>query len=311
MKKIYTCALIGGITDDIMKIKLLHDFSFKVLDYKDDKLIKFYTNLDYSTFDNFNWSSKIFSYPQKYICITKEFESNLDDYEIIDKIIDDLNEQINIIRLLTGETVFLHSIYTRFENNKEKWFNYNILGYKKTYIHPNMFEPKIIDYTNSKLPLFCNLSDSKLLMLALKYYLLSFDDMDENNAIVFLIIGLEILFSPADNGELTNRISRNCAVFLGCNKSECNKIYKDIKSFYNYRSKIVHTGEKRIKNKDWYDYLRELKKLQSILRYSIINYYEKIYLKNISHDIFLTNLNELGMGNNYYNCDFTYKNTDF
>ncbi|MBL7153578.1 MAG: hypothetical protein ISS79_07655 [Phycisphaerae bacterium] len=62
-----------------------------------------------------------------------------------------------------------------------------------------------------------------------------------------LMIAMEILFKPKDaRQELTYRVSRNTAVLLGKSIDEGDRIFKEIKSLYSKRSKLVHTGDNTI-----------------------------------------------------------------
>jgi hypothetical protein len=63
------------------------------------------------------------------------------------------------------------------------------------------------------------------------------------------MISLETLFNVS-LGELRYRVSRNCAVLLGREVKESRAIFAEIKELYDKRSKIVHTGEPKIGNRD-------------------------------------------------------------
>lgn len=55
------------------------------------------------------------------------------------------------------------------------------------------------------------------------------------------VIGLESLLVDG-NGELSYKLSRNCAMLLSNNAEEYSALFKDIKDIYNKRSKFVHNG---------------------------------------------------------------------
>ena len=81
------------------------------------------------------------------------------------------------------------------------------------------------------------------------------------------MISLEALFNPGVH-ELRHRISRNAAVLLGSNREESSVIFSDIKGLYDKRSKVVHTGESSVIDKD------ALSRLRHYVRESI----KKMYL---------------------------------
>jgi hypothetical protein len=74
---------------------------------------------------------------------------------------------------------------------------------------------------------------------------------------------LAILFSffldRCRAGEITHRISRNCAVLLGSDVESSRNINKDVKDLYGLRCAIVHAGKVKIE-KD------ELKRLRDYVR---------------------------------------------
>lgn len=57
-----------------------------------------------------------------------------------------------------------------------------------------------------------------------------------------LMIALEAIFNDAKS-ELTMRVSRGCAVLLTDNESDATVLFKQVKHFYEKRSKLVHTGD--------------------------------------------------------------------
>lgn len=84
---------------------------------------------------------------------------------------------------------------------------------------------------------------------AFESYEESYNIQNQGLSFLMLIIALEVLFGPKDGMvELTHRISRNIAVLLGENLEDSKRIFKEIKNFYNKRSKMLHTGEYRYKH---------------------------------------------------------------
>ncbi|MDD5178508.1 MAG: HEPN domain-containing protein [Candidatus Nanoarchaeia archaeon] len=101
------------------------------------------------------------------------------------------------------------------------------------------------------------------------YLQLAFENFEESyhvhgNDLAFLLnmIALEILFNDGPM-ELKYKISRNAAVLLGKNIDDFKIIFKDIKSLYDLRSGLVHSGiSNKIKDDD-------LIRLQDYIRRSI------------------------------------------
>jgi len=100
------------------------------------------------------------------------------------------------------------------------------------------------------------------------------------------MISLESLINPSDNRELRYRISRNIGVLLGKDKRDSEKIFSEIKQFYDLRSKIVHGGRKDIISPE------NILTLRYYVRESI-----KRFVKlGLRKDKLLTVLNTLGFG---------------
>ncbi|EGR3963871.1 HEPN domain-containing protein [Vibrio cholerae] len=71
-----------------------------------------------------------------------------------------------------------------------------------------------------------------------KSYFTNHDEFD----FLALMIALEAIFNDAKS-EVTLRVSRGCAVLLTDNQSEASVLFKQVKQFYEKRSKLVHTGD--------------------------------------------------------------------
>ena len=129
------------------------------------------------------------------------------------------------------------------------------------------------------------------LQLAFDNFELSYHIQNKKLAFLSLMISLESLFHPSNEGELTYRISRNIAVLLGRTKKyNSNCIFVDVKDLYKKRSKIVHAGEKVIiKNED-------LLKLRDFVRESI----KMIYITNKKKTDLLKLLNSSGFNEDFF-----------
>lgn len=91
---------------------------------------------------------------------------------------------------------------------------------------------------------------------AVKNYELAFrrwsqatDRLNDVDRLIDYWIGLEALFMPDSNAELSFRVSLRVAAFLGDNPDQWEKIYKDIRHSYNWRSAVVH-GSSSSKEKE-------------------------------------------------------------
>ena len=110
---------------------------------------------------------------------------------------------------------------------------------------------------NTKLPF-----KESSLQLAFGRFELSYQTNDRNLAFLSLMISLETLFNSGRQ-KLSYKISRNTAVLLGKEKEDSETIFSDIKDLYDKRSKIVHTGNSNIVDRD------DLLKLRHYVRESI------------------------------------------
>jgi hypothetical protein len=75
------------------------------------------------------------------------------------------------------------------------------------------------------------------------------DRLDEVDRLIDYWIGMEALFMPEFDAELSFRVSLRVAAFLGSTPDEWEKIYKEIRHSYKWRSSVVH-GSSTSKKKD-------------------------------------------------------------
>jgi hypothetical protein len=100
------------------------------------------------------------------------------------------------------------------------------------------------------------------LHLAFENFELSYEILDMQLAFLVLMIGLETLLNPS-HYEVRYRVSRNIAVLLGKNRGNSEEIFAQAKKLYDKRSDIVHSGKRRIIEKE------DLLKLRDHLRKAI------------------------------------------
>lgn len=122
------------------------------------------------------------------------------------------------------------------------------------------------------------------IQLAFENFELSYKIPWENVAFLSLMNGLEALFNPG-GGEISYKLSRNCAVLLGKDKQDSTEIFKNVKDLYTLRSKTVHGVEKSVGAAD-------ILKLRGYLRESI----KRLIRVNKPKEEVLASLNESGFG---------------
>ena len=76
--------------------------------------------------------------------------------------------------------------------------------------------------------------------LALKRWSNNVYRIDKADQILDYWIGLESLFTPDSNQEITYRAALRIAAFLGKTSEKRVKIYEDMKHSYGWRSEIIH-----------------------------------------------------------------------
>lgn len=123
------------------------------------------------------------------------------------------------------------------------------------------------------------------IQLAFENFELSYETPNQTIAFLVLMNGLEALLNPG-GGEITYRISRNCAVLLGSDVETSRKIYEDVKYLYGLRCAIVHAAKKVGIEKD------ELKRLRDYVRETLRTMLDINEHKNEALEI----LNEMGFG---------------
>ncbi len=104
--------------------------------------------------------------------------------------------------------------------------------------------------------------EKSFLELAFENFELSYEIQNHSLAFLCLMISLETLLNPGDR-ELRYRVSRNTAVLLGEDREESNHIFKEVKDLYDKRSKLVHTGDRKVISPE------DLLKLRDYVRKSI------------------------------------------
>lgn len=97
-----------------------------------------------------------------------------------------------------------------------------------------------------------NCGENKL-DLALKRLYKSLMREEEEDVIIDLIVGLEMLLGDKDKGEITHKLALRIAALLGKESSgafHATQVFANVKKIYAYRSTIVHGSHKVSKNRE-------------------------------------------------------------
>ncbi|MBI2101845.1 hypothetical protein HYT53_04520 [Candidatus Woesearchaeota archaeon] len=122
------------------------------------------------------------------------------------------------------------------------------------------------------------------LKIALDNFQQSYDSVSIESAFLNLMIGIESLFSKSTI-ELSFRLKRNCAIFLGRTKTECLEIYNKMKELYDIRSVLIHGKKFKLEPEQVFI-------LRNYVRKSILGFIEI----DRNHDQVLDELDKLGFG---------------
>jgi len=82
------------------------------------------------------------------------------------------------------------------------------------------------------------------MQLAFESFDLSYEIHDAGLAFLSLMIAMEILLHPGNRDELKYRICRNAGVLLGQNLGRGEAVFEEMKSLYDKRSALVHSGDR-------------------------------------------------------------------
>jgi hypothetical protein len=102
------------------------------------------------------------------------------------------------------------------------------------------------DFEIPKLELFLNTTvfpfKRGYVQLALDFFEMSYTLRVPSLIFIVLMISLEVLFNSDEQGGITRRISTNLSRLLAENKHERERIFSDIRTLYEKRSRLVHQG---------------------------------------------------------------------
>lgn len=160
-----------------------------------------------------------------------------------------LNPTIRLMRLFKeGDICMPAKFYYQVQNNKIKR---HMSGYVGRHISHEPYHLEALE-----IPIFQSFIHSVKLpfqrdfvQLAFENFELSYEIMNIDLAFVVLMIGLETLLNPAHD-EVRYRVSRNTAVLLGEDRKKSEEILTRVRKLYEKRSKIIHSGKRRIVKKE-------------------------------------------------------------
>lgn len=118
--------------------------------------------------------------------------------------------------------------------------------------------------------------------LALRRFKFSYGREFKEDKVIDLAISIETLFSQKEDSydSIAYRLALRFSRLLSNNFDERQKILKEIKSFYNNRSKIVHGDEN---DRERYLSLTDTAKIESYLRTALKSYIIKICNQDLEH----------------------------
>lgn len=99
-----------------------------------------------------------------------------------------------------------------------------------------------IEHINEYVKHHCLSRQHSYLKLALNNFQKSYDINEPHLEFLILMMVLEGIFNYGRQ-ESTQKVARGCAVLLGKTKPLSQKIFKDVKSLYEKRSKLLHEGD--------------------------------------------------------------------
>ena len=267
-KKIQFMGLLSNVDSSILKLKLDNGYKIYSMPEKEgvtlistfDKVGVLDARMDNSSY--FNSTEKEMYY------ISKTFESDMEMNS--EGILTDLptepeyrdsgeygREITRLMRLFKEGDIRMAKSYYFTEHDGS---NHNFMSFRNSLpISDSKYhleESEILELEN--------FIDKIKLPFGLPYLQLAFESFEEshnihNRGLSFLILmmALEVLFSPADDRELSYRIRRNIAVLLGKTQGESEAIYKEIRKLYDIRCEISHAGKWKTVNQESLLILRE------------------------------------------------------
>ncbi|HTX61143.1 MAG TPA: hypothetical protein VMC48_02435 [Methanobacterium sp.] len=273
-QKIYFIAPLACVEPSITNLNKILEKGFKVVKIESDKFTEFFKDLTHTTYrdaknkiNTYNCvyddtalngkektligsSSHVFYVYNSFLVEVSE----LDQYSELANIVDDLltyynlylNPLIKLLRLYSEGNIhipFFIFYYIDTEGNALP-----LMQNPTLYFETDLQNFKLNDYDIwefNELLKNNKISGIKYLKLAFEIYQTSFDVHKLDLKFLILMNAIEVLFNPSDNFELKYRISRYFAALIGETREESVDYFDAMKTFFDKRSIIVHSGSSR------------------------------------------------------------------
>ena len=242
-----------NVDDSILKLKL--GDGFEVVKQSQQEIKKFLSRIEFrygvDGITNGVLGFAADGSPKGSFCIVKQNAGELEgtaqggviiSLEKLKGIGQSIKNKIRLLRLFKEGNVFLRfSCFYHMKNSEPTVFQITREGPLADTTRFELIESDIVDVqsflANNKIPF-----DNPHVQLAFDSFELSYESYNRGLSFLSLMISLETLLNPSDH-ELRYRVSRNTAVLLGKNKEHSESIFSKVRSLYDKRSKLVHTGK--------------------------------------------------------------------
>lgn len=263
----YFVSPITNVDKSILRINL--DLGFHIEEWSYTKYIQFHSSMAdlaphhiesivhdgyYASRKKFNPETKkiknIFNPPKNVYVITKKIDcSNPFSKEKVNLftkhrrcewVYGDINRQVHKLRLLVEGDIHVPACF--FLTKEEPFFD------SREKVDPCVGERAFkikkgdIEHINEYMKHHCLNHQHSYLNLALNNFQKSYDINEPHLEFLILIIVLEGIFNYGRQ-ESTQKVARGCAVLLGKTKPLSQRIFKDVKSLYAKRSRLLHEGD--------------------------------------------------------------------
>jgi len=291
--KVHFLGLLRNVDSTILDVKLEHEFRFgQISEIEGNKFFSALENLpEYITAKKLSLDYHCLNFElHKYFFVENSFECAGRDFphhkvaEFDNKLVHSyLNPTFRLMKLFKEGNINMPLKYYFTKDPLSSFMRVERSRYE--YSEPFSLDKQELKDLYNFLKKYTLPFSLTHIQLAFENFELSYEIPNQTVAFLVLMNGLEALLNPG-GGEITHRISRNCAVLLGSDVEASRKIYEDVEYLYGLRCAIVHVAKKvRIKTD-------ELKKLRDCVREALRAMLDINKDKNRALEI----LNEMGFG---------------
>jgi hypothetical protein len=266
--KIYFKGILANVDSSILQMDFNH--GFKIESFSQTEAYKLLSSLEQIPINvvsdkYFHRLKCLNTSEHKMYFVSYSFASESSDYSFLDfeeykfetdLILGYLEPIIRLMRLFKEGDIripvrFYYPLQDGEIKGVRRWESTRFVSSEPYHLEPSEI-PILKDFIeNVKLPF-----KRDFLNLAFENFELSYEILDMQLAFLVLMTGLETLLNPSQY-EIRYRISRNTAVLLGEDRKDSEEIFAQIKKLYDKRSKIVHSGERGIIEKEDFSKLRD------------------------------------------------------